>query len=142
MYQNPNLPSTLYQLIAPKSGPKITILDTEKSTSDDNVGTTAIQVSLLLPLDLGYILQCLVPPPLLRTQLWVPPYKTFSLILKLKLWTLMGSVLGDDNMLICLSFHIPDDCFSSCYWKEYHVKSLFSAKKQNLSYWVMVDQTA
>lgn len=39
-----------------------------------------LQVSLLLPMDLGCILQCFVLSPFLRTQLRIPPYKAFSLM--------------------------------------------------------------
>jgi hypothetical protein len=49
--------------------------------------------------------------------------------------------MGDDNVPICLSYHIHSGCFSNCRRKDNHAKVLSVADKQRLSNWI-VDQTA
>jgi hypothetical protein len=49
--------------------------------------------------------------------------------------------MGDDNVPICLSYHIRGGCFSNCRRKDNHAKVLSVTEKQRLSNWIF-DQTA
>jgi hypothetical protein len=148
LYTNPNLPHTLYQLIAPKLPHKLTVLDDK----DDDTTATALTglstltsgsrltsavsgggVSQLSARGGTFIKNAAVDAAL---QGLLPP--------GIKINDLVGSdpvPLGDDNNPICLSFHIRGACFSNCRRKDNHSHTLSAEEKSKLSNWI-VDQTA
>jgi len=148
-YHNPNLPSALYQLIAPKPSQKYFVPDGTKTAIDEDVGTAATGIStltsgsgLLSNLGGGKSIGSSRTGTFIKNAA-VDSSLQSLLPAGLKISDLVGSdsaPVGDDNNPICLSFHIRGGCFSNCRRKENHAKTLSPAEKQKLSNWI-VDQT-
>jgi hypothetical protein len=156
LYSNPNLPSALYQLIQPpKPTFKLLLGDAHKSMGDDDNGTAATGLSTLTPgSNLSSGLSALGTNSGATTgssragtftkNTSCDPALQGLLPAGIKIADLVGSdpvPMGDDNVPICLSYHIHSGCFSNCRRKDNHAKVLSVADKQRLSNWI-VDQTA
>jgi len=146
LYQNPNLPPALYQLIMHKHNPKTLIID---PTSDKDDASTATGLSTLTP---GTSLSKATTTPSLvsgRSGNFVRNPAVDSALQSLlptgvKINDLLGSdpvPTGDDNNPFCLAYHIRGGCFTNCRRKASHDKALSAKDKQQLSNW-LVDQTA
>jgi len=153
-YSNPTLPGSLYQLIVQKPGPKFlsdaSTVTTGLSTltpgttlphptsgasiaggsiaSGTIVTTTSAQTgrsgNYLRNPNVDSALQSLLPPGV-------------------KLLELLGNdpvPTGDDNLPICLAWHIRGGCFNNCRRRANHERILSGTEKTKLSNW-MVDQT-
>jgi len=157
-YQNPTLPSALYQLIQTKPNARFILHDFGKGKDkDDDTGTTATGLSSLssatgpmtsnLSVHSGTSAgtsQLLGRAGTFLKNPSADPALQGLLPNGIKITDLVGSdqvPLSDENVPICLSYHIKGGCFSNCRRKDNHAKPLSADEKNRVSNWI-VDQLA